>query len=126
MVVTEFSEAYEDEQRIRGAILTEPISALEPKPPVLVGPEVPVREAVQAVVGLPVGAHLPGDYVPHEAQKLELDRPPAGARTTGDVGAFPPEGTDRPGARAQPLPRAAPGAARSLCARARGARVSGR
>ena len=48
MAETEFAEAYEaDEQRIRGAILTQPISALDPKPPVVVGPGVPVREAVR-------------------------------------------------------------------------------
>jgi CBS domain-containing protein len=48
MAETEFAEAYEaDEQQIRGAILTQPISALDPKPPVRVGPGEPVREAVR-------------------------------------------------------------------------------
>jgi transcription-repair coupling factor (superfamily II helicase) len=35
---------------------------------------VPVREVPQAVVDLPVDAHLPDEYVPDEAQKLELYR----------------------------------------------------
>jgi len=50
--VTEF---YEDEQKIRGAILTEPISALEPKAPVVVGPDVPVREAVRLMTENHIG-----------------------------------------------------------------------
>ncbi len=60
----------------------------------------PVREAPQAVVDLPVDAHLPDDYVPDEAQKLELYRRLARARTVGDVAAFRQEVTDRYG----PLP----------------------
>ena len=55
MAGTEFQEAYEDEQRIRGAILTEPISALGPKSPVVVGPEVPVREAVRLMTENHIG-----------------------------------------------------------------------
>ena len=51
--------------------------------------------APQAVVDLPVDAHLPDDYVPDEAQKLELYRRLARARTAGDVAAFRQEVTDR-------------------------------
>jgi transcription-repair coupling factor (superfamily II helicase) len=60
----------------------------------------PMVEAPQAVVDLPVDAHLPDDYVPDEAQKLELYRRLARARSAGDVAAFRQEVTDRFG----PLP----------------------
>jgi transcription-repair coupling factor (superfamily II helicase) len=62
----------------------------------------PIIEAPQAVVDLPVDAHLPDDYVPDEAQKLELYRRLARARTPGDIAAFRQEVTDRFG----PLPEA--------------------
>ncbi len=57
----------------------------------------PVREAPQAVVDLPVDAYLPDDYVANEAQKLELYRRLARARTSGDIAAFRQEATDRYG-----------------------------
>ena len=60
----------------------------------------PVVARQQAVVDLPVEAHLPDDYVPDEAQKLELYRRLARARTPGDIAAFRQEVTDRFG----PLP----------------------
>jgi transcription-repair coupling factor (superfamily II helicase) len=61
----------------------------------------PVRvERPQAVVDLPVEAHLPDDYVPEEAQKLELYRRLARARSAGDLAAFRQELLDRFG----PLP----------------------
>jgi transcription-repair coupling factor (superfamily II helicase) len=62
----------------------------------------PIVEAPQAVVDLPVDAHLPDDYVPDVAQKLELYRRLARARSAGDVAAFRQEITDRFG----PLPAA--------------------
>jgi transcription-repair coupling factor (superfamily II helicase) len=55
----------------------------------------PVVVPPQAVVDLPVDAHLPDDYVPDEAQKLELYRRLARARTAGDIAAFRQEVTDR-------------------------------
>jgi transcription-repair coupling factor (superfamily II helicase) len=55
----------------------------------------PVVERPQAVVDLPVDAHLPNDYVPDEAQKLELYRRLARARSAGDLAAFRQEVTDR-------------------------------
>ena len=55
----------------------------------------PIAVPPQAVVDLPVDAHLPDDYVPDEAQKLELYRRLARARTAGDVAAFRQEVTDR-------------------------------
>jgi transcription-repair coupling factor (superfamily II helicase) len=55
----------------------------------------PIVEAPQAVIDLPVDAHLPDDYVPDEAQKLELYRRLAKARTPGDLAAFRQEVTDR-------------------------------
>ena len=57
----------------------------------------PVQEAPQAVVDLPVDAHLPDDYVPDVAQKLELYRRLARARSIGDLAAFRQEVTDRYG-----------------------------
>jgi transcription-repair coupling factor (superfamily II helicase) len=62
----------------------------------------PIVEAPQAVVDLPVEAHLPTDYVPEEAQKLELYRRLARARTSGDLAAFRQELLDRYG----PMPDA--------------------
>jgi transcription-repair coupling factor (superfamily II helicase) len=60
----------------------------------------PERERPGAVVDLPVDAHLPDAYVPDEAQKLELYRRLARARTAGDLAAFRQEVADRFG----PLP----------------------
>ncbi len=65
----------------------------------------PVREVPQAVVDLPVDAHLPDAYVPDEAQKLELYRRLARARSTGDVAAFRQEVTDRFGPMPAPVLR---------------------
>ena len=60
----------------------------------------PIVEPSQAVIDLPVEAHLPTDYVPDEAQKLELYRRLARARTAADLAAFRQEVQDRFG----PLP----------------------
>ncbi len=60
----------------------------------------PRIEKPQAVLDLPVDAHLSDGYVPDEAQKLELYRRLARARTSGDIAAFRQELTDRFG----PLP----------------------
>ena len=65
----------------------------------------PVREVPQAVVDLPVDAHLPDSYVPDEAQKLELYRRLARARTAGDLAAFRQDVTDRYGPMPQPALR---------------------
>jgi transcription-repair coupling factor (superfamily II helicase) len=65
----------------------------------------PVVEPPQAVVDLPVEAHLPDDYVPEEAQKLELYRRLARARTPGDIAAFRQEVTDRFGPMPPPVLR---------------------
>jgi transcription-repair coupling factor (superfamily II helicase) len=65
----------------------------------------PVLEAPQAVIDLPIEAHLPDDYVPDEAQKLELYRRLARARTTGDLAAFRQEVTDRFGPMPPPVVR---------------------
>jgi transcription-repair coupling factor (superfamily II helicase) len=66
---------------------------------------VPVVEPPQAVVDLPVEAHLPTEYVPDEAQKLELYRRLARARSAGDLAAFRQEVTDRFGPMPQPVVR---------------------
>ncbi|MEO5966327.1 MAG: TRCF domain-containing protein, partial [Candidatus Limnocylindrales bacterium] len=65
----------------------------------------PVVEAPQAVVDLPVDAHLPDSYVPEEAQKLELYRRLARSRTLGDLAAFRQEVTDRYGPMPAPVLR---------------------
>ena len=65
----------------------------------------PVREAAGATVDLPVDAHLPDAYVPDEAQKLELYRRLARARSTGDLAAFRQEVTDRFGPMPPPVLR---------------------
>src|SRR2546428_4616002 len=63
----------------------------------------PGVEPPQAVVDLPVEAHLPDSYVPETAQKLELYRRLARARTAGGPPPLPPEGTPPP----RPPPRPA-------------------
>ncbi len=65
----------------------------------------PIIEAPQAVVDLPVEAHLPTAYVPEEAQKLELYRRLARARTGGDLAAFRQEVLDRFGPMPDPVTR---------------------
>jgi transcription-repair coupling factor (superfamily II helicase) len=70
-----------------GEAVEEQKASREGRAPVLVTP--------QAVVDLPVDAHLPDDYVPDEAQKLELYRRLAKANSPGDIAAFRQEVTDR-------------------------------
>ena len=66
----------------------------------------PVRvEKPQAVIDLPVEAHLPDSYVPEVAQKLELYRRLARARSAGDLAAFRQELTDRFGPMPPPVVR---------------------
>ena len=65
----------------------------------------PVVVAPAATVDLPVDAHLPDAYVPDEAQKLELYRRLARARTPGDLAAFRAEVTDRFGPMPPPVVR---------------------
>ncbi len=64
-----------------------------------------VVETPSAVVDLPLEAHLPDDYVPDEAQKLELYRRLARARMPGDIAAFRQEVTDRFGPMPAPVLR---------------------
>jgi transcription-repair coupling factor (superfamily II helicase) len=65
----------------------------------------PRVEKPQTVVDLPVEAHLPDGYVPEEAQKLELYRRLARARTAGDLAAFRQELIDRFGPMPAPVVR---------------------
>ncbi|MBA2382882.1 MAG: transcription-repair coupling factor, partial [Chloroflexi bacterium] len=66
----------------------------------------PIRvDRPQAVVDLPVEAHLPDDYVQEEAQKLELYRRLARARSGGDLAAFRQELIDRFGPMPAPVVR---------------------
>ena len=64
-----------------------------------------IVERQQAVLDLPLEAHLPTDYVPDEAQKLELYRRLARARIAGDLAAYRQEVTDRFGAMPAPVVR---------------------
>ena len=61
----------------------------------------PIVEAPQAVIDLPVEAHLPDDYVPDEAQKLELYRRLRARPVRRRPGRLPPGGARplRPDAR---------------------------
>jgi transcription-repair coupling factor (superfamily II helicase) len=65
----------------------------------------PLVAAPQAILDLPVDAHLPDDYVPDEAPKLELYRRLAKARSAGDIDAFRQEVTDRFGPMPEPVRR---------------------
>jgi transcription-repair coupling factor (superfamily II helicase) len=80
----------------------------------------PVLVPQQAVVDLPLEAHLPDDYVPDEAQKLELYRRLSRARSAGDVAAFRQEVTDRFGPMPLPVQRLAEVAELRLAAEAAG------
>ncbi len=80
----------------------------------------PVRPTAGATVDLPVDAHLPDDYVPDEAQKLELYRRLARARTPGDVAAFRQELDDRFGPLPSPVLRLVEVAELRLAAEAAG------
>src|SRR5262245_39137568 len=62
-------------------------------------------DAPPAVVDLPVEAHLPTEYVPDEAQNLELYRRLARARSAGDLAAFRQEVLDRYGPMPDPVIR---------------------
>ncbi len=87
------------------------------------GPRRRSSSAPQAVVDLPVEAHLPTDYVPDEAQKLELYRRLARARTPGDLAAFRQEVTDRFGPMPTPVARLVEVAELRLAAEAAGVAV---
>ena len=65
----------------------------------------PIVEIPQTVVDLPMDAHLPDDYVPDEAQKLELYRRLARTGSAGDIAAFRQEVTDRFGPMPEPVQR---------------------
>jgi transcription-repair coupling factor (superfamily II helicase) len=80
----------------------------------------PVRASPGAVVDLPVDAHLPDEYVPDEAQKLELYRRLARARAPGDVAAFRQEVIDRFGPLPPPVLRLAEVAELRIAAEAAG------
>ena len=64
-----------------------------------------VVERPQAVLDLPLEAHLPDAYVPDTAQKLELYRRLARARSGGDLAAFRQEVVDRFGPMPAPVVR---------------------
>ncbi|HEX5240145.1 MAG TPA: transcription-repair coupling factor, partial [Candidatus Limnocylindrales bacterium] len=98
--------------RLLAEAVEERKAAHEHRPPILVAP--------QAVVDLPVEAHLPDDYVADEAQKLELYRRLARARTPGDLAAFRQEVIDRFGPMPTPVLRLVEVAELRLAAEAAG------
>ncbi len=65
----------------------------------------PRLEKPQAVVDLPIDAHLPDEYVPDEAQKLEIYRRLARARTAGELAGARQEVIDRFGPMPPPVVR---------------------
>jgi transcription-repair coupling factor (superfamily II helicase) len=80
----------------------------------------PVVAPTQAVLDLPIDAHLPDDYVSDEAQKLELYRRLARARNGEDLAAFRREAADRFGPLPPPVERLVEVAALRLAAEAAG------
>jgi transcription-repair coupling factor (superfamily II helicase) len=80
----------------------------------------PVVAPTQAVLDLPIDAHLPDDYVSDEAQKLELYRRLARARSAEDLAAFRREAADRFGPLPPPVERLVEVAALRLAAEAAG------
>ena len=74
----------------------------------------------QAVLDLPIDAHLPDDYVSDEAQKLELYRRLARARNVEDLDAFRREAADRFGPLPAPVERLVEVAGLRLAAEAPG------
>jgi transcription-repair coupling factor (superfamily II helicase) len=87
-------------------------ATMEGRAPMIVPP--------QTVVDLPIEAHLPTDYVPDEAQKLELYRRLARARAPGDLAAFRREVQDRFGSMPLPVARLVEVAELRLAAEAAG------
>lgn len=55
---SEFEDSYEDEQTIRGAILTGPIRGLEPREPTCIRPNTSIRDAIEAMNDARVGCVL--------------------------------------------------------------------
>jgi transcription-repair coupling factor (superfamily II helicase) len=80
----------------------------------------PILAPTQAVLDLPIDAHLPDGYVPDEAQKLELYRRLARARSADDVAAFRHEAIDRFGPLPPPVVRLVEVAELRLAAEAAG------
>jgi len=81
---------------------------------------VAVIEVPSTVVDLPLEANLPDDYVPDEAQKLELYRRLSRARTPGHIAAFRQEVADRFGPMPVPVLRLVEVAELRLAAEAAG------
>ena len=52
---SEFEDSYEDKQRIRGAVVTDPIAALHPKPVATVRPNTSVLDAVHLMTQKKIG-----------------------------------------------------------------------
>jgi CBS domain-containing protein len=96
MARSELIHDYEqDEKALRGAILTEPIAALEPRQPVCVEAHVPIREAVRLMVeghtgcvcvvesGILVGIFTERDLLYAVQADLDTAETPVGRVMTG-------------------------------------------
>lgn len=85
MGMSEFEEAWEDEERLRSSILNGPIRELAPRAPVCVGPHATLSEAVAAMNSVKAGCVLvtdlgrllgiltERDILRHVVGKLDLD-----------------------------------------------------
>ena len=58
IAASEFEDAYEDTERVDGAILMEPIRGLEPHDPICVHPGTPLRDAITAMNDARIGCVL--------------------------------------------------------------------
>jgi CBS domain-containing protein len=92
---SEFEEAYEDEQEVRGAIFGQPIRALDPDEAVCVSPATPVGDAIAAMnqahagcVLVTEGTRLVGIFTERDVLKKVVGRldlgEPVGAVMTRD------------------------------------------
>lgn len=61
MNMSEFDEAYEDQQRVRGALLETPISELQLRDPILISPTATVADAVKSMNDNHTGCVLVGN-----------------------------------------------------------------
>ncbi len=103
MARSEWEEAYDDERRLRGAVLSEPISGLKPREPIVVSPQASVQEAVQLMneqhIGCVcvvedetlVGIFSERDLLRIVRDELDLAKTPIGQVMTAELETLRPE-----------------------------------
>jgi len=98
MHISEFDDAYEDKERIRGTLLTARLSELSLRPPVMVTPETTVVEAVNAMndhrmgcVLVQQGGKLVGIFTERDVLTRVIFRNNNTAMTVGSVMTKDPE-----------------------------------